>query len=126
MSLVQEFKCQNCGDTNEVEIRRHGIRGNGAHYKIKKLSPLHKVILELLTNPIRSYDFSSFFLYLRGYIQDHPELDIEPPAKTTVSARLSELAGQRPPLIFRDHLNIRINAKIMEFRYVEQPTLQVA
>jgi hypothetical protein len=106
-------KCPKCGHKFVVEVPREQKKGEGAHYaeKIRKLSPLHEEILEILAlhGPLTKAKIG-------GILADRGRRV----SGNSLSGRLSELAGLG--LVECKYTEVRLyDAKTMKFRFVERP-----
>jgi hypothetical protein len=106
-------KCPKCGHKFIVEVPREREKGEGAHYaeKIRKLTPLHEEILEILAlhGPLTKAKIG-------GILADRGRRV----SGNSLSGRLSELAGLG--LVECKYTEVRLyDAKTMKFRFVERP-----
>jgi hypothetical protein len=106
-------KCPKCGHKFIVEVPREREKGEGAHYaeRIRKLSPLHEEILEILAlyGPLTKAKIG-------GILADRGRRV----SGNSLSGRLSELAGLG--LVECKYTEVRLyDAKTMKFRFVERP-----
>jgi repressor of nif and glnA expression len=110
-------RCPKCGHIFSVEILRENPKGTGAHYGrvIKKLSPLHKEILLLLSlyGPMPKRRIASL-LHERGIRL----------SGNSLSGRLSELLGAGYVKTTREAVKL-YDEKSMQFRYVRLPVWSI-
>jgi hypothetical protein len=106
-------KCPKCGHRFVVEVPREREKGEGAHYaeKIKKLSPLHEEILQILAlyGPLTKAKIGGILAERGRRVSGN-----------SLSGRLSELAGLG--LVECRYTKVKLyDAKTMRFRFVKRP-----
>jgi hypothetical protein len=106
-------KCPKCGHTFIVEVPREREKGEGAHYaeKIRRLTPLHEEILEILAlyGPLTKSRLGGILAERGRRVSGN-----------SLSGRLSELAGLG--LVECKYTKVKLyDAKTMKFRFVRKP-----
>jgi hypothetical protein len=106
-------KCPKCGHRFVVEVPREREKGEGAHYaeKIRKLSPLHEEILQILAlyGPLTKAKIGGILAERGRRVSGN-----------SLSGRLSELAGLG--LVECRYTKVKLyDAKTMRFRFAKRP-----
>jgi len=106
-------KCPKCGHTFIVEVPREREKGEGAHYaeKIRKLTPLHEEILEILAlyGPLTKSRLGGILAERGRRVSGN-----------SLSGRLSELAGLG--LVECKYAKVKLyDVKTMKFRFARKP-----
>jgi hypothetical protein len=110
-------RCPKCGHKFVVEIPREREKGEGAHYaeKIRKLSPLHIEILQLLAEKE-----SLTKARIGGILAERGRRV----SGNSLSGRLSELAGLG--YVECEYTEVKLyDAKTMKFRFVRKPVWRI-
>jgi hypothetical protein len=110
-------RCPKCGHRFVVRVPREKPKGAGAHYaeKIRKLSPLHEEILQILAlhGPLTKSRLGGILAERGRRVSGN-----------SLSGRLSELAGLG--LVECEFAEVRLyDAETMKFRYVKKPRWRV-
>jgi len=110
-------RCPKCGHRFVVRVPRERPKGEGAHYaeKIKKLSPLHEEILQILAlyGPLTKSRLGGILAERGRRVSGN-----------SLSGRLSELAGLG--LVECKYAEVKLyDAKTMKFRFVEKPVWRI-
>ena len=106
-------RCPKCGHRFVVRVPRERPKGEGAHYaeKIKKLSPLHEEILQILAlyGPLTKSRLGGILAERGRRVSGN-----------SLSGRLSELAGLG--LVECEYAEVKLyDAKTMKFRFARKP-----
>jgi len=114
---VVVVRCPKCGHRFTVKVPREREKGEGAHYadKIRKLSPLHIEILQLLA------ERGSLTKARIGGILAERGRRV---SGNSLSGRLSELAGLG--YVECEYTEVKLyDAKTMKFRFVKKPLWRI-
>jgi repressor of nif and glnA expression len=110
-------RCPKCGHRFVVEVPRERPKGEGAHYadKIKKLSPLHVEILQILAEkgPLTKARLGGILAERGRRVSGN-----------SLSGRLSELAGLG--YVECEYTKVKLyDAKTMTFRFKRKPVWKI-